>query len=61
MTHTTNQKDPQGRPHGLWTYYHSDGHLWSRSHWLHGTPHGLWEWYRPNGTPYSKRYHLLIR
>ena len=61
MTHTTNQKDPQGRPHGVWELYHTDGTLWERGHWLHGVLHGLWGLYRTNGTPTSKRYHLNIR
>ena len=49
MTHTTNQKDPQGRPHGVWEDYRPDGTLMWRGHWLHGEPHGLSEWYHPDG------------
>ena len=50
MTHTTNQKDPQGRLHGVWEDYLSDGTISCRGHWLHGTPHGVWEYYLSEGT-----------
>ena len=54
MTHTPNQRDPQGLKHGVWELYYTDGALWERGHYHHGEPHGLWEWYRPDG-------HLLRR
>jgi antitoxin component YwqK of YwqJK toxin-antitoxin module len=50
MKELINQRDAEGRPHGVWERYHSDGTLWWREHWHHGKRHGVWEWYRPDGT-----------
>ena len=61
MTQATNQRDSQGLQHGLWEWYHPDGHLVEREHYHHGKRHGLWEDYRPDGTTSLKRYHLQIR
>ena len=42
--------DTEGRRHGLWESYYSDGTLGIRRHYHHGTLHGVWEWYRSDGT-----------
>jgi antitoxin component YwqK of YwqJK toxin-antitoxin module len=49
MTPQVNQKDSQGRRHGVWKNYYEDGTLKLKRHYLHGAPHGVWEDYRPNG------------
>jgi antitoxin component YwqK of YwqJK toxin-antitoxin module len=61
MTAQVNQKDPQGRPHGVWEDYYTDGTLWWKCHFHHRKLHGLWEVYREDGTPYLKRYFLTIK
>jgi hypothetical protein len=61
MTETINQKDSQGRRHGIWEHYRPDGTLWLRHHYLHGKEHGLCEWYRTDVTLYFKRYYLTIK
>ena len=45
-----NQRDAEGRPHGLWEGYYPNGTLFSRAHWHHGKWHGVWEWYYSDGT-----------
>jgi antitoxin component YwqK of YwqJK toxin-antitoxin module len=50
MKELINQRDAEGRRHGLWEGYYSDGTLRWREHWHHGRPHGLWEGYWPDGT-----------
>ena len=50
MKERINQLDAEGREHGVWEDYRSDGTLWRRVHWHHGRPHGLLEWYWFNGT-----------
>jgi antitoxin component YwqK of YwqJK toxin-antitoxin module len=61
MTAPINQKDPQGRPHGVWKYYRPNGTLWWREHWLHGVRAGLWEWYWKNGASLRKEYSLNVK
>jgi len=61
MTETINQYDSQGRLHGVWELYWSDGTLWWRENWLHGKPHGLSEWCYSNDTLDKKRYYLNIK
>ena len=67
MTPQINQTDSGGRRHGLWEYYHPDGSLWWRGHYLHGELHGvrelrgLWGDYYENGTLYYKKYYLIIK
>ena len=50
MKERINQRDAEGRAHGLWENYHSNGPLWWRGHYHQGKVHGLWDWYRPDGT-----------
>jgi antitoxin component YwqK of YwqJK toxin-antitoxin module len=50
MKELINQHDAEGRSHGLWEGYRSDGTLWWRRHYHHGKLHGVWEWYYSNGT-----------
>ena len=47
MKEETNQRDPQGRKHGVWEDYREDGTLWRRYHWHHGKKHGVWEDHYP--------------
>ncbi len=50
MKEQMNQRDAEGRRHGLWEDYRSDGTVQWRGHYHHGKQHGLWEWYRSDGT-----------
>ena len=50
MKKLINQRDAEGRPHGVWEgYYYSDGTLGWREHYHHGKEHGVWEDYYRNG------------
>ena len=49
MKKKINQKDTQGRRHGLCEWYRPDGTISWRSHYHHGVLHGLWERYLPDG------------
>jgi antitoxin component YwqK of YwqJK toxin-antitoxin module len=57
MKELINQRDAEGRPHGVWEDYRSDGKLERREHYYHGKRHGDWEWYWRNGT-LEWRYHF---
>jgi antitoxin component YwqK of YwqJK toxin-antitoxin module len=61
MTEPINQRDTQGRRHGVWEYYRPNGTLWWREHWLHGVRAGLWEWYWKNGASLRKEYSLNVK
>ena len=61
MTTPTNQRDSEGRPHGVWEGYWPNGTLWRRRHYMHGKPHGLWETYHENGAPSWKEYYIRIK
>jgi antitoxin component YwqK of YwqJK toxin-antitoxin module len=50
MKELINQRDAEGRLHGVWEDYYSNGTLSWRVHWHHGKQHGVWEWYWDNGT-----------
>ena len=45
-----NQRDAEGRHHGVWEGYYSNGTVQWRGHYHHGRVHGVWEWYRSDGT-----------
>ena len=49
-----NQRDEQGRPHGPWEVYWSDGQLWRKGEYKHGRNYGLWEYYYENVQPWAK-------
>ena len=51
-----NQRDAEGRLHGLWKHYRSDGTLSWRVHWHHGKQHGVWEWYWDNGKLWGRKH-----
>jgi antitoxin component YwqK of YwqJK toxin-antitoxin module len=61
MTEHINQTGSEGRLHGVWKWYYSDGTLGLREHYMHGKAHGLWERYRQAGTIYFKVYHITIK
>jgi antitoxin component YwqK of YwqJK toxin-antitoxin module len=44
-----NQRDAEGRLHGLWEDYRSDDTLWRRVHYHHDKQHGVWEDYHTDG------------
>jgi hypothetical protein len=50
MKELINQHDAEGRRHGIWESYYSDGTLWCREQYHHGRWHGVREWYWGNGT-----------
>ena len=53
-----NQRDLQGKKHGVWEDYRADGTLSWRAHYHHGKEHGLWEWYNRDGTlQWRAHYH----
>ena len=49
-----NQKDENGKKHGLWKAYHDNGKLWYKGEYKNGKSHGLWELYHENGKPIGK-------
>ena len=58
MKRLINQRDAEGRRHGVWESYYSDGTLWWRDHYHHDQRHGLWEHYYPDGTlVWRAQYH----
>ena len=62
MKRLLNQNDAEGRSHGLWEGYHTNGTLWWRDHWHHGKLHGVSEWYRSDGTQgWRGNYHYGVR
>jgi antitoxin component YwqK of YwqJK toxin-antitoxin module len=57
-----NQHDAEGRPHGVWEHYRSDGTLQWRAHYHHGKGHGAWEDYRSDGTlGWRTHWHYGVR
>ena len=50
MKELLNQNDSEGRSHGLWEGYYSNGTLWWRVHFHHGREQGVSEWYHSDGT-----------
>ena len=62
MVGGVNQRDLEGRRHGIWKHYWGDGTLWWRGHYFHGKEHGVWEWYYGlDGTLGRKGYFLTIK
>jgi antitoxin component YwqK of YwqJK toxin-antitoxin module len=57
MEKRVNQKDEQGRHHGVWERYRTDGTLHGRVHYHHGREHGVWEHYFIDGTPRWRRHY----
>jgi antitoxin component YwqK of YwqJK toxin-antitoxin module len=58
MTALINQTDPEGRSHGVWEDYYTDGTLWWRTHYRHGKEHGVREGYCKDGTLVLREQHL---
>ena len=58
MTDKINQYDSEGKQHGIWEYYYSDGKLRLRCNYLHGQLHGKWEDYRADGTRIWKENYI---
>ena len=54
-----NQRDSEGRRHGVWTGLHADIIWKGRFH--HGKLNGLLEWYSKYGIAYIKTHYLLIK
>jgi antitoxin component YwqK of YwqJK toxin-antitoxin module len=50
MREQINQRDAEGRRHGVWEEYWSNGTLEWRVNYHHGKEHGVWEEYRSDGT-----------
>jgi hypothetical protein len=62
MRELINQRDAEGRRHGVWEIYRPDGTLWLRGHWHHGRPHGVWEYYRPDVTLWRReKWHHAVK
>jgi antitoxin component YwqK of YwqJK toxin-antitoxin module len=60
MTRQVNQRDLEGKLHGVWEYYYRDGTVW-RCRFVHGKSIGLWENYYADGTSSWKDYYLSIK
>ena len=58
MTGQINTRDSEGRRHGVWEHYWSNGTLWWREHYYQGKFHGICEHYHSDGT-LSWRYRYL--
>jgi antitoxin component YwqK of YwqJK toxin-antitoxin module len=43
-----------GKAHGYWEYYWSNGNLSHKGNYVDGIRHGLWEVYYDNGNLWSK-------
>ena len=56
MKELINQRDAEGRPHGVWEGYRSNGTLRWRTHYHHGKEHGLLEDYYSDGTLGSREH-----
>jgi hypothetical protein len=61
MTTPTNQKDPEGRSHGVWEDYLEDGTLWWRGHYRHGEKYSLFEYHNVGKPPQFKEYYINIK
>jgi antitoxin component YwqK of YwqJK toxin-antitoxin module len=61
MKKPINQRDSEGRKHGVWEDYYINGRILVREHYMHGKAHRLREWYHTDGTPYFKKYFLTIK
>ena len=61
MKKLINQRDAEGRAHGLWERYRLDGTLWWREHWHHGKLHGVWERYRSDATLWRRAHYNMDR
>jgi antitoxin component YwqK of YwqJK toxin-antitoxin module len=58
MKFEINQLDSEGRPHGVWEYYYTNGTLWWRVHYHHDKQNGVWESYYEDGTlEWRRHYH----
>jgi len=44
-----NQRDKNGKRHGLWEEYYSNGIISSKGEYKNGRQHGPWERYHSNG------------
>jgi antitoxin component YwqK of YwqJK toxin-antitoxin module len=58
MTQQIIQYDSEGKPHGTWEDYYTDGTLWWRTHYHHGKEHGVREGYCKDGTLVLREQHL---
>jgi len=54
-----NQYNKQGKRHGLYEWYHSNGKLRYKAKYVNGKAHGLCEWYYSNGDIEEIEYHLI--
>jgi len=61
MKKLINQHDLEGRRHGVWESYRSDGALMWRAHYHHGKMHGVCEWYYSDGTLGRKVHYNMDR
>ncbi|CAB4142315.1 MORN variant [uncultured Caudovirales phage] len=50
----------QGKKHGYWERYWSNGNLWEKGHYLNGEKHGYWESYHSNGELRKKEYYARM-
>jgi antitoxin component YwqK of YwqJK toxin-antitoxin module len=46
--------DENGKRHGYWEYYYSNGQLWYKGNFVNGKQHGYWESYYSSGQLYYK-------
>jgi len=61
MTKQINQKDSQGRRHGVWRGYYLGGAPCWEGFWDHGRLKGLFIYRDHEGIPINKRYSLNIK
>jgi len=54
-----NKYNKEGKRHGLYEWYHSNGKLRYKAKYVNGQPHGLCEWYYSNGDIEEIEYHLI--
>jgi antitoxin component YwqK of YwqJK toxin-antitoxin module len=53
-TNDINQIDTEGKHHGPWKEYHTNGQFWYKGEYVHGKPHGPWKEYRSDGRVWYK-------
>jgi len=53
-----NKRNKEGKLHGPWEDYYSNGKLSSKANYVNGKLHGLFEWYYSNGKIQEIGYYI---
>ena len=55
-----NKYNEHGQKHGYWEWYHQNGNLSYKGHYLNGEYYGYWEVYYRNGELLKKDYYARM-